>query len=248
LAHERAFVADASHELRTPLAILKTELDLAMNGDYSTEELDATIRSAAEETERLARIAEDLLVLSSSEHGELPVIAERVDARELLARVVKRYEARARELGGHWRCMRPENVTLVGDQLRLEQAVGNMLDNALRHGGGRVLVAAEEQDARIRPARQSTRARGSPRISSAAPSSASAAPTRRARAAAPAWGSRWSRGSPSPTAVRRGRGIASRAGPTSGLSVPRGPARRAFTPQRRRQTGARGSAPHAAGR
>ena len=62
LAHERAFVADASHELRTPLAILKTELDLAMNGDHSTEELDATIRSAAEETERLARIAEDLLV------------------------------------------------------------------------------------------------------------------------------------------------------------------------------------------
>ncbi len=149
LAHERAFVADASHELRTPLAILKTELDLAMNGDHSTEELDATVRSAAEETERLVRIAEDLLVLSSSEHGELPVIAERVDARGLLSRVLKRYETRAGQLGRPLAMNAPEGLTLMADQLRLEQAVGNMLDNALRHGGGRVLVAAEEHDARI---------------------------------------------------------------------------------------------------
>jgi two-component system, OmpR family, sensor kinase len=149
LAHERAFVADASHELRTPLAILKTELDLAMDGGHSAEELEETIRSAAEETERLVRIAEDLLVLTSSEHGELPVIPEPVDARALLTRVLKRYETRARQLSRPLAIDAPAGLTLMADHLRVEQAVGNMVDNALRYGRGRVLLAAEQHETRI---------------------------------------------------------------------------------------------------
>jgi two-component system, OmpR family, sensor kinase len=149
LAHERAFVADASHELRTPLAILKTELELAMHGDHSPEELEETIRSAAEETERLVRIAEDLLVLSSSEQGELPVISQPVDAHALLDRVLQRYATRAQDLGRRLEMDAPEGMTLMADQLRLEQAVGNMLDNALRHGDGGVMLAGSEHDGRI---------------------------------------------------------------------------------------------------
>ena len=60
-ARERAFVSDASHELRTPLAILKTELELALRRSRSPEELRARCASAAEETDRLAQLAEDLL-------------------------------------------------------------------------------------------------------------------------------------------------------------------------------------------
>ena len=52
---ERAFVSDASHELRTPLAILRTELELALRGEHTREELEAALRSAAEESERLSR-------------------------------------------------------------------------------------------------------------------------------------------------------------------------------------------------
>ena len=150
LAHERAFVADASHELRTPLAILKTELELAMDDDqHSTEELEATIRSAAEETERLVRIAEDLLVLSSSEQGELPVISQVVEADALLATVRQRYATGAAQLGRPLETQVPAGMTLMADKLRLEQAVGNMVDNALRHGDGRVVLAAEERDGRV---------------------------------------------------------------------------------------------------
>ncbi|HEX2103687.1 MAG TPA: phytase [Solirubrobacteraceae bacterium] len=149
LAHERAFVADASHELRTPLAILKTELELAMEGTHSVEELDETIRSAAEETERLVRIAEDLLVISSSEQGELPVVREHVDAHALLTTVLHRYERRAQERGCALEIEAPAGLTVTADPLRLEQALGNMVDNALRHGGGRILVAARERDDRI---------------------------------------------------------------------------------------------------
>jgi myo-inositol-hexaphosphate 3-phosphohydrolase/signal transduction histidine kinase len=142
LAHERAFVADASHELRTPLAILKTELELAMDGAHSADELDLTIRSAAEETERLVRIAEDLLVISSSEQGELPVVRERTEVQALLTTVLHRYERRAHEQGCALEMEPAPDITISADPLRLEQALGNMVDNALRHGGGRVVLTA----------------------------------------------------------------------------------------------------------
>ena len=71
LVRERRFVADASHELRTPLALLKTELELASRRPRSREELEAALRSAREEVERLVRLAEDLLVLARADDGRL---------------------------------------------------------------------------------------------------------------------------------------------------------------------------------
>ena len=64
LERERRFVADAGHELRTPLATLRAELELALRQPRPPEELVAALRSAAEEVERLVRLAEDLLVLA----------------------------------------------------------------------------------------------------------------------------------------------------------------------------------------
>src|SRR4051794_23957735 len=85
-ARERTFVADASHELRTPLAILKTELELALRKGRTPEELTDALRSAAEETDRLVALAEDLLVIARSDQGRLPIRAEELRARELLER------------------------------------------------------------------------------------------------------------------------------------------------------------------
>ncbi|MGQ0669844.1 MAG: histidine kinase dimerization/phospho-acceptor domain-containing protein, partial [Actinomycetota bacterium] len=73
LERERRFVDDASHELRTPLAILKTELDLALRRSRTPGELEAALRSAAEESERVSRLAEDLLVLARYDRGKLSV-------------------------------------------------------------------------------------------------------------------------------------------------------------------------------
>ncbi len=69
LARERALVADAGHELRTPLSILKLELELALASDISREELQARVRSAAEEVDRLSQLAQDLLVIARAELG-----------------------------------------------------------------------------------------------------------------------------------------------------------------------------------
>src|SRR5207244_1389018 len=69
LARQRAFVADAGHELRTPLAVLRAELELASKPGRTHEELRDAVEHATGETERLARIAEQLLFLAQREDG-----------------------------------------------------------------------------------------------------------------------------------------------------------------------------------
>jgi two-component system, OmpR family, sensor kinase len=141
LARERRFVSDASHELRTPLAALRTELELALRRPRPPGELEAALRSAAEETERLSRLAEDLLVLVRADGGGLPVHRERLPAAQLLARVRERYAAQATEAGREIE-VEADGVELVADRLRAEQALGNLVDNALRYGHGEVQLAA----------------------------------------------------------------------------------------------------------
>ena len=93
-ARERTFVADASHELRTPLAILKAELELALRAGRSVEELEAALRSAAEETDRLVQLAEDLLVIARVEEGRLPIRSARLDAQDVVEAVEQRFAPR----------------------------------------------------------------------------------------------------------------------------------------------------------
>jgi signal transduction histidine kinase len=142
---ERAFVSDASHELRTPLAILRTELELALRGEHTREELEAALRSAAEETERLSRLAEDLLVLARSQDPArpLPMRLEPLDAGDVLARVAGRFQARARAEGRPLAADPSPGVEVTADPDRLEQALANLVDNALTYGDGTVALSAK---------------------------------------------------------------------------------------------------------
>jgi signal transduction histidine kinase len=149
LARERRLVSDASHELRTPLAALRIELELALRRERTPEELRNALRSAAEETERLAHLAEDLLVLARAGGGQLPVRPEPLPAADLLADVRERYARRAAEAGRPLEVQADDRLRLSVDRLRAEQALGNLVENALRHGGGRILLQAHRHDGRI---------------------------------------------------------------------------------------------------
>jgi signal transduction histidine kinase len=144
LERERSFTADASHELRTPLSILKAEVDLALAGDRSRDELEAALRSASEETDRLARLADDLLVLARSDDGRLPLALEPAELGELAARVAGRFAAHAAAAGRSIEVRTGEAVRVSADPLRLEQALSNLVDNALRYGAGEVTVRVEQ--------------------------------------------------------------------------------------------------------
>lgn len=94
---ERRFAADASHELRTPLALLRTELELALRRPRSVDDLVAAIRSAAAETDRVAELAEGLLVLARADSANLALARRPVPSGQLLVDVAERYCRRAAE-------------------------------------------------------------------------------------------------------------------------------------------------------
>ncbi len=154
---ERGFVSSASHELRTPLALLRAELELALRQGRSVEELREALASAVEESDRLEQLAEDLLVLARADEGRLPVRPERLDAAELLASTARRFHVRAAESGRELRVVdsggaaagaadagrEADGLAVNADRLRAEQALANLVDNALRHGDGTVELRAE---------------------------------------------------------------------------------------------------------
>jgi len=143
--HERRFVADASHELRTPLALLRTELDLALRRPRSREELESALRSAAEETQRLSRLADDLLLIARADQGPLPMRREVVAAGDLLADAATRFSSSSSSLGRDL-LVEPTALHVDADPLRVGQALVNLVDNALTYGEGAVELAAEERD------------------------------------------------------------------------------------------------------
>lgn len=142
LSRERSFVADASHELRTPLAVLRSEIELALRLDRGPDEIRAAMLSAAEEVERLQALTDDLLALARADDGRLAL--ERREARvdELLERVRSRYATRAREEGREIGVDRIAGLEFDLDPERVERAVSNLVENALRHGVGRVQLGA----------------------------------------------------------------------------------------------------------
>jgi signal transduction histidine kinase len=141
---ERRLVDDASHELRTPLANLQAELDLALRRARSEPELLAALRSAADETDRLSRLAADLLVLARAHRGQLPIDRRDVDLAGLVESSIGRFDRRAGD--GDVLLEARTEAALRGrlDAVRLGQALDNVIENALRHTprGGRVVIEA----------------------------------------------------------------------------------------------------------
>jgi two-component system OmpR family sensor kinase len=148
IEHERQFVADASHELRTPVALLRTELELALRHPRSEEELKRALRSALEETERLSRLADDLLLLARAREGPMPVRKEPLEIDPLLDTVARRFLARAEQAGRSVRA-EPSHLTVNADPTRIRQALDNLVDNALTHGEGDVTLLARDEGTAI---------------------------------------------------------------------------------------------------
>ena len=178
--HERRFVADASHELRTPLALLRAEIEIALRRPRSAAELETTLRSAGEETERLSRLAEDLMLLARADRSPLPLRRETVAAESVFAAVAGRFAAAGGEAADSIH-VEETDALLDADADRLVQAVTNLVDNSLAHGAGPV-VCSPSSATTWSSCTSPTAATASTRRSSRARSTASAAPTRRAGA------------------------------------------------------------------
>jgi signal transduction histidine kinase len=143
---ERRFAADASHELRTPLALLRTELELALRCPRSVDELVAALRSVAAETDRVAELAEGLLLLARADSAALALTRRPVPAGQLLDDVRQRYCSRAAKVQRQIVVEDAFEGFVKVDPTRLGQALDNLAENALRHGGGPITLRAQRSN------------------------------------------------------------------------------------------------------
>ena len=139
------FVANVSHELRTPLTAIRgyaeTLLDGALDDQENNRRFLEVIRAHAI---RLNNIASDLLTLSELESGKPLAEAERVSLAAALESALHTVEAEARIREIKIHCGPLAEAFLMGDRMRLEQALINLLDNAIKFNrpGGEVFVAS----------------------------------------------------------------------------------------------------------
>jgi len=143
------FSADASHELRTPLTVLQGELEsIAQGSQRLPVDVRDTIGSALEETQRLAKIVENLLAISRLEAGEARGQLERLDVAELARSTADQMRLLAEEKHIALDCDGTEPVEVEADPVRLKQVVVNLLDNAIKYTprGGTVSVSVRRRD------------------------------------------------------------------------------------------------------
>ena len=148
LARQRGFVADAGHELRTPLTALKAELELAARPGRSQDALAAAVAAAAGDTDRLIRLAEDLLLLARADDGVAFLAPARIDVSEQMLSAARSFAAQAHARGITIDTRARDELTVVADPGRLRQALGNLIDNAIRHSpdGGVVEMTGEVRE------------------------------------------------------------------------------------------------------
>ena len=139
---ERDFTADASHELRTPLAVLRAELELARR-QADQKELVRALDSAIEESDRLGRLIDDLLLLARVEAGHVSA-RTLIDVAEVTDELLPRFRTLARRRG--IALTSTGDAVVRADGRALARAVANLLDNAVRHApdGGHVELAIDQ--------------------------------------------------------------------------------------------------------
>ncbi len=155
VARIQRFTADAAHELRTPLTTLIGEADLALRRERPVSELRASLEVVRAESQRMAQLVDALLSLSRADVGTLltNTHADPVELESLLRDAASRAQARAE------RKQKPFAVDISfdapaphlarGEPVLLARALGNLLDNAVDHGGTKVALAVRTDERSI---------------------------------------------------------------------------------------------------
>jgi two-component system OmpR family sensor kinase/two-component system sensor histidine kinase BaeS len=147
----RNLTADVAHELRNPLHIIQGNLEGVLDGVYKPD--DEHISATLEETRLLARLVDDLRILSLAEAGQLPLRSDVVEVAELLADVRTSFSGQAEAAGLDLQvAIEGDPPSIIGDTGRLEQVLSNLVANGVRHTprGGRITLGAHRADDGVR--------------------------------------------------------------------------------------------------
>jgi two-component system phosphate regulon sensor histidine kinase PhoR len=149
----RDFVANVSHEFRTPLTAIQgfseTLLAGAMNDPQNRDRFLGII---VEHSRRLARLTEDLLMLSKMDADRLELEIRRLSVEQLVASCIETSQPRAIEKDMRLSVNLAKNIPdIAADRRRLTEVLQNLLDNAIQYTptGGQITVTAEAKDAEV---------------------------------------------------------------------------------------------------
>ncbi len=149
LRRARQFAADVTHELRTPLTILRGETELALRNGKDQAQLRQVLESNLEEISRMSYLIEDLLLLSKSDLGEIPLKKDFLHLEELINELHHQAQllATAKNIYVELNCPQ-EQIILRADSLRLRQVFLNLLTNAIKYTPqeGQVTIDLSLQD------------------------------------------------------------------------------------------------------
>jgi signal transduction histidine kinase len=142
LDRERHFVNDASHELRTPLTLLRTRVQLARRRTRSVAEHEAVLAEIETDVVRLTELAEQLLEVG------VPTVdgAGGCDLAEVVRREVARRQAVGHAGAGHLSVTGVASAPVALSEVQVARVVGNLLDNAMRHGAPPVRVRVDDEE------------------------------------------------------------------------------------------------------
>ncbi len=131
----RQFSGDASHELRTPLTILRGETEVAMRWAKTPEEFREMLTSNVEEIDRMERIIENLLTLSKSEVGELPLEIREFSLSDLIQGlyIQSKILCEPKQISISLDYQAEKEVLIQGDELRLRQMFLNLISNGIKY-------------------------------------------------------------------------------------------------------------------
>ena len=156
------FLSIVSHELKTPLTPLKAlaqllRLRLRRHREdgraLDLDSLDANLRTIERQVDRMAGLVNDLLEVSRAGQGRFELQPQEFDLVPVVRDVVHRHKEVAAEDGRHrFSFEAPDSLVIIGDSMRIEQALTNLVGNAVKYSpsGGEVRVAVEQRTARGR--------------------------------------------------------------------------------------------------
>jgi heavy metal sensor kinase len=127
------FTADASHELRAPLALMRIQLESALDKSRTKDEYQQVLKSLQEEVEHLSRLADQLLILARADAGALVPAKEPVDVADFLHETAARWESIADEHGTRLDVSAPSSGRMGADPALLRRVLDNLIENSLRH-------------------------------------------------------------------------------------------------------------------
>ncbi len=142
------FVANVSHELRTPLSLIKGYAETLLDGAKDNPEVATKfLQTIDRNARRLDLLIQDLLIISALESGRVSLSLGAVDLRELAERIIADFKSRADARHVRLIGAMPE-LAAHGDEARLEQVLGNLLENAIKYGRehGTVTVGGSTTD------------------------------------------------------------------------------------------------------